>query len=466
MRKSRKQRSRIRQSRKQKLKMRKTSIGKSKCGDSARLFQNLISFIEFRKVENVTNIKINGTYRHYGTPLHMAAQIGSYYVFKKLIKIGGDIHKRIPKTQKTILHSALRSSNYKIIKYLIENGIDVNVALENHGDTTGETALHLAATTGTKEVIKLLLDNNADINAKNIKGITPIIRAVQAHNYGAMDTLIKYSPDLFCTYEENGVTKTIFHAAVDFNNLKVLFDWLYLFADTVDVSNSYNNFFSFFESQRLLHYALIRSIEADELIISLLLGVCVDVNALDSKDKLAIEYESTSECNLRCISAIKKHIVELIAAGFYVCDRNITAVSNMKRFDRYLVECQLEVERMKKNYIEGSNITFIEVLQKNERYLAPRLKSVNLKNIVECEILFLEYPLYEFKIFQKLRKTMKRVTYIKDSEEVILNIFHELHLPDTFIEELYFYLSNNDLENIIPPSTRKKYGLIIEEMYI
>ncbi|XP_057318381.1 putative ankyrin repeat protein RF_0381 [Microplitis mediator] len=122
-----------------------------------------------------------------------------------------------------------------------DNGVDVNAALENNGFITGETALHLAAATGTKEIIKLLLDNNANINAKNIKGITPIISAVEAKNDDAMDVLMEHGPDLFCTYKEYRYSVTIFHAAISSSNWEFLSHWLFLFADTRDVNN--NSFF-------------------------------------------------------------------------------------------------------------------------------------------------------------------------------------------------------------------------------
>lgn len=97
----------------------------------------------------------------------------------------------------------MASKNGNIIKYLIKNGVDVNVAMKfnfRSGLTAvGDTALHIAASIGTKEVTTLLLDNNANVNVNNMQGWTPIMRAVGAKNYEAMDTLIEYSPDLFNT---------------------------------------------------------------------------------------------------------------------------------------------------------------------------------------------------------------------------------------------------------------------------
>ncbi|XP_053593895.1 ankyrin repeat and protein kinase domain-containing protein 1-like [Microplitis demolitor] len=153
----------------------------------ARLLQDLIRSVRHLDKDLVNgttkNFDINGIYGFYGTPLHMAARIGNYEIFKNLIKIGADIHKRIPETQTTVLHTPW------LLKMAISSSLTA----------VGDTALHIAASIGTKEVTTLLLDNNANVNVNNMQGWTPIMRAVGAKNYEAMDTLIEYSPDLFNT---------------------------------------------------------------------------------------------------------------------------------------------------------------------------------------------------------------------------------------------------------------------------
>lgn len=111
-----------------------------------------------------------------------------------------------------------------------------------------------------------------------------------------------------------------------------------------------------------------------------------------------------------------------------------------------LAKCHLEIEKMKKKKLGGSNITYIEVLHKSVQYLAPYLKPVDFENTIEREFQCSEYSIYQFKIYFKLERAFKRVNYIKDSQEVIYNFFYELQLPATFIRGLYYYLSNNDLE--------------------
>ncbi|XP_057319999.1 uncharacterized protein LOC130664195 [Microplitis mediator] len=415
-------------------------------------------------INNLTtlNFKINNTHRDVGNTLRTAVRVGNYRIFKKLIELGADIHQRIPASERPILYDAVESGNYDIIKYMVENGVDINVRWEVSYRPCYETALTLAVQRANMKVVKLLLDNNANVNIKSRDGVTPITLAVTNKDNDAMDAFIKYAPDLFCTIEVSGRTTTIFHFAIWFGNWKMLYEWLFEFADTIDVNNNNNNnnyinLFTFFKSQLLLHYALTRN-NRDVDTMSYLLDVGVDVNALDSDNKLAIESSFKLGYYPHDISTIKLHIVKLIAAGFYVCDRNIKAVSTGE-FDHYLAECRSEVEKMKKNKIEGSNITFMEVLHENIYYLVHYMMFVDLVSILKrepSEPIFPEYPIYDNMLFYKLLRVFKRVSCIKDSKEIIYNIFYELQLPDTFIRKLYFCLSNNDLEKIIQPSHEKK----------
>ncbi|XP_057340219.1 uncharacterized protein LOC130677468 [Microplitis mediator] len=393
--------------------------------------RNLIRAIKSQDedyIDNVTtkNVNINDNYLNDGTPLHVAARVGNYKIFQKLIKIGADIHKRHQTTQETVLDSAMEFFNYDIVRYLEENGVEKSDRIE------GETALQFTAVEGTKEVMMLILAKIPDINIKFDDESTP--RA----DFAAISCDPKYAPviefvlDLFFSSEEDGDTKTIFHAAADIKNHTVLKNWLISFSRKVDFIKDIN-FHSYLTQIMCYHNYLLRHriAESDSVFQS------------HRTVKYGMYY-------------IMRHIVELLAAGLYVSDRNIKVFCKAERFDGFLAECLLEVEKMKKNVIEGSNITFIEILHKNVRYSARYLKIVDLNKILIREPLFPEYPIYENKIYFKLWKTQIRVNYVKDSEEVIYNIFYELQLPDTFIRELYIYLSNDDLKEIIKPSRYKK----------
>ncbi|XP_057326902.1 ankyrin repeat domain-containing protein 2-like [Microplitis mediator] len=114
-----------------------------------RKFRYLIRAIESQDEEYINKLKpenlhINEARPILGNPLHKAARVGNYRIFKKLIELGADINLRLSATGTPILHSAMISCNYDIVKYLIEHGVDVNAMSKNHVSGIVETALHLA----------------------------------------------------------------------------------------------------------------------------------------------------------------------------------------------------------------------------------------------------------------------------------------------------------------------------------
>ncbi|XP_008543912.1 uncharacterized protein LOC103568730 [Microplitis demolitor] len=201
------------------------------------------------------------------------------------------MHKRDQTTQETVLDSAMKFSNHDIVKYLKENGVEKY-------DRINRTALQFTADEGTKEVMTLLLTKKADINAKSDDEIILFTNAAKAKHYDVMGTaLIKYVLDLFCICKGTRTTETIFHAAADINNHTVFKNWLISFSRNLD-SKRNNDFFLYFKSHMSSHINPYNNIWIFEKLPK-------DINAMDS---------------------IKRHIVELIAAGFYVSNQNIKAV--------------------------------------------------------------------------------------------------------------------------------------------
>lgn len=111
------------------------------------------------------------------TLLHYASGAGCLDVVKSLLRLGAD-----PNTRDSGGHTPLyrvanecgSNAGPEIVRALVHAGGDVNA----HGGVTRTTPLHMAARRGFMEIAQALLDCGAAAGAKDIKGDTPLQRAL------------------------------------------------------------------------------------------------------------------------------------------------------------------------------------------------------------------------------------------------------------------------------------------------
>lgn len=119
------------------------------------------------------------------TPLHYAAGLKSYEIFKSLVTAQGISINAQTDLGAAPIHFAAMQGSASHIKLLLAHGAKVE------GTTDGEcTPLHLAASYGTLETLKKLLKSDADPNAIDANGNTPLYYA--AKNFYKLRALIKY----------------------------------------------------------------------------------------------------------------------------------------------------------------------------------------------------------------------------------------------------------------------------------
>ncbi|CAH0394195.1 unnamed protein product [Bemisia tabaci] len=147
------------------------------------------------------------------TPLMISAQLESVLIFDILLKHNAAIELQ-DEAGKTALHYAvMKSQNGEIIKLLLESGANVDARdvkgttplfkavldqrLDTMQDESGETALHNAVMTGQNgEIIKLLLESGANVDARDERGRTPLFNAVLAKRLDNMQTLLEAGADV------------------------------------------------------------------------------------------------------------------------------------------------------------------------------------------------------------------------------------------------------------------------------
>ena len=113
---------------------------------------------------------------------HQLAMEGDLNGLKSAIEALGFTLKELDDHGATLLHSAAKTNQVKVMLYLIESGVALNAQ-----DEDGNTALHIAVQEGHIDALHLLLKNGASDVILNSKREAPIHNAAQS---GAMATVV------------------------------------------------------------------------------------------------------------------------------------------------------------------------------------------------------------------------------------------------------------------------------------
>ncbi|KAL6432434.1 hypothetical protein ACFW04_006787 [Cataglyphis niger] len=115
------------------------------------------------------------------TPLQLAAEAGSYYAVRSLIKAGANVNNTDMSYGRTALHIAVEGGHKDIVEFLLKNTkIDVNKR-----NFSGNTALHTAVVTPgikAKEICVLLLKYGANPHIRNFNREPSNIEGEQVQN--------------------------------------------------------------------------------------------------------------------------------------------------------------------------------------------------------------------------------------------------------------------------------------------
>jgi ankyrin repeat protein len=187
--------------------------------------------------------------------LHLAAQSGDYRTFKAIAETGVSFYT-LHYDGSTLLHSAVRGRNIKIVNAVFDKMKDVQVdAVDAFGRTplhlaaeygcvdifnqlllsgasilkitnNGDSVLHCAARGGEPAIVSLIIDKNIfDVNMKNVLGETPLHRVFLREykfDHSVTDILIGAGADVHAmTHPSNEGSKggeTPLHYAVNFSD--------------------------------------------------------------------------------------------------------------------------------------------------------------------------------------------------------------------------------------------------------
>ncbi|XP_014205991.1 uncharacterized protein LOC106637638 [Copidosoma floridanum] len=195
---------------------------KNNAGDPPLLHaiaNNQINMVElFLKKEAIIS---SSYYQNEKGPLHVAASLGFYDLYKMLLIAGCDT--KSDENGTSLLHYASISNSgfdrVELTKTLIENGFDVNAKCND-----GSTPLHFVSAYGSirygsNAIIDLLLKAGADLEAKVTNGSTPLFWAVIHGKLETVQQLIRAGANL---HEIDPKGKSCLHYAVQNLHPKVV----------------------------------------------------------------------------------------------------------------------------------------------------------------------------------------------------------------------------------------------------
>ncbi|XP_044586747.1 ankyrin-3-like isoform X1 [Cotesia glomerata] len=299
----------------------------------------------------------------------------------------------------TPLEFAINLNAYEIAEFLISQG--ANVHGRDYNEEFDDSPMNIAASSNNVEMIKLLMKHGADINARDINGLTPLMKTAVEDDNSASRKFLLRQPFI----EINSLTndkKSCLH-----------FPGVWSMVDEIDPESSLQD----------------------------LLNAGCDVNIVSNHDELPIDTYGDKEM---CFEVMKKHIVKLMAAGFYVCDRNKKIVSESE-LRKFRVKCDTEVELMKNTYGIMAGFSLFDILHRSYHKMALRFKDGD-KDKFDNKMAA-KFPLYARMIKYRLEKAGQRRKLFNQVENILYKVFSR-YIPATFIHEMFFYFSNFELSKL------------------
>ncbi|XP_044576082.1 serine/threonine-protein phosphatase 6 regulatory ankyrin repeat subunit B-like [Cotesia glomerata] len=396
----------------------------------------LIDWLIVQKVK--PNIKIPKV----GQPIDVAIRKQDLDTVRKLVSLDVCLNNRHPKTGGTPLFYASLNIDTKIAEYLIENGANVNINTYKRGIFMGYSPLQIYAENGDIKMTKLMLSKGANINRKSLRGWTPLTCAAHYGHKDVIKLLIDNGANINSVFKKCGESFVLLHAAVFSGSVETLEYLCNLDEVVMDV-----NILTKKKKNTLLELIEMHSFYSQQ-IVDFLLDVGLNVNMETKFGALPIELTSRFWRFPKFYSIISKHVLKLISANLPVCPRNKDVVGQM--FTDFAAECRQEVAKIKNTKIGSFNITLYDVLHVKEQDLALKLKfhQSEFSEMIRREKMTRRFPLYGGMLAFKLGKVHRRISRLKKTEEVMMEIFDRLRLPYTFLRELFYYLNNCDLKKI------------------
>ena len=154
-------------------------------------------------------------------PLWLALTCGNEDLASVLVRYGVDTdhwEEGSDGSSQTLLHRALDASDETSACFLIRSGCDVNSPRKGGTDADRSSPLHMCAQWGLEQVAATLLEHGAEINPRDDEGKTPLHIAIEQHQAGLVQLLLR-QPNIDL-YAVDRTQKTPFATALLVKNNK------------------------------------------------------------------------------------------------------------------------------------------------------------------------------------------------------------------------------------------------------
>ncbi|KAH0540655.1 hypothetical protein KQX54_018877 [Cotesia glomerata] len=341
----------------------------------------------------------------------------------------------------SVLEFAVKCNKLKTVQKLLDTGVDINDLGEDH-----QSLLTIAVSFNRYEMVELLLSRGAQVNDYKFGNfnMSPFGCAVEKSNLSIMELLISHGADV--NLMMSGMTSlrkcTPLMVAC---TLKDSMDLIELLLD-----HPYIDIQAFNEINETCVFSAARTDPSGYL--QLILNTNIDINTKNIYNKLPVnvilghnfEFDMFGRIFLKY--SIKRHIVKLIVAGFYVCEENREAVEDEK-FDNLRAECSEEIQLMKNTKELSTNWSYFTILRSSQHTLALRFKHVEV-SVDQVKGWIEKFPLYGEILAFHVKKALQRKMILERTDQVLFGIFNGI-LPSNFILDVCYFLSNYNLSMLL-----------------
>ncbi|KAJ8668034.1 hypothetical protein QAD02_009697 [Eretmocerus hayati] len=363
-------------------------------------------------------------------PLHLAFESHEFFKFPFYFQ-DSDILKLNPvgSTGYSLFHIACGMGNIKMMQLFLQNGIEVNLSTILQSEVFyDKKPLHLVthhdAQSGVK-AIKLLLENGADVNARDSKMNTALHFMRMNATFAIIDVLVEHGADVNAI---NSLSETPL--------LSICID-----GDGLNAKKVCGNVKSFLNNG-------------------------ADINLADEEGQTPMTIRTWKATDgwdeeipnkfLDTANILLKHVIKLETMGFYVSQVNKNAYAQLLEhfFDDleldevgYAEECSKELESIK-NINVDCYTTLYDILYRDLNKLAVISENQAFIQIVSANDFLVKYPIYGHMLKSQLIKGRVRRPLLQDAQRS-LEYLARVSLPGVCAEEMFSYLANDDLRNLI-----------------